>query len=465
MNEAIAVSVISLGCARNLVDSEVLLGHAVEEGFVVAREPEDADVVVVNTCGFIEAAKQESIDTILSVARLKQTGNLKGVVAVGCLTQRHGEILQKEIPELDAVLGISDYSGIPGMIRKIVNGSSQRFTATVDGGRPKGARSDTNRVLLTPKSYAYLRISEGCDHTCSFCAIPSMRGRNRSKPMEILVEEAEGLARAGVKELVVVAEDSTAYGLDLFGKRALYRLLEQLSEVEGIEWIRVMYAYPHTVDRNLTSVLEHNPKVVPYLDIPIQHVSGRVLKAMRRGVSAEQVKGILRRLRDEVPGIAVRSTFIVGSPGETEEDFAELMAFTEEYRFQRLGVFAYSREEGTPSHDMPEQVDADLAERRRATVMELQRGILHELNAAQLHQTRTVLIDGRSTDSDGYVGRTTADAPEVDCAIKVQGTGLHAGDLVNVLLTRQDSAYDLSGHVVDSPTDTQCQGERSTQLD
>ncbi len=317
MNEAIAVSVISLGCARNLVDSEVLLGHALQEGLVLAREPEDADVVVVNTCGFIEAAKQESIDTILSVARLKQTGSLKGVLAVGCLTQRHGQILQQEIPELDAVLGISDYSGIPALIRKIVNGSSQRFTATVDGGRPKSVRSDTNRVLLTPKSYAYLRISEGCDHTCSFCAIPSMRGRNRSKPLEVLVEEAEGLARAGVKELVVVAEDSTAYGLDLFGKRALHRLLEQLSEVEGIEWIRVMYAYPHTVDRNLTSLLKNNPNLVPYLDIPIQHVSGRVLKAMRRGVSAEQVKGILWRLREEVPGIAVRSTFIVGSPGET----------------------------------------------------------------------------------------------------------------------------------------------------
>ena len=448
MNEAIRVSVISLGCARNLVDSEVLLGHAVVEGFLLAREPEDADVVVINTCGFIESAKQESIDTILSVVRLKQTGDLKGVVAVGCLTQRYGETLQEEIPELDAVLGISDYSGVPAVIREIVNGSARQFRATIDGGRPKSARSDDNRVLLTPKSYAYLRISEGCDHTCSFCAIPSMRGRNRSKPLDVLVQEAEGLARSGVRELVVVAEDSTAYGLDLSGKRLLHRLLEQLSEVEGIEWIRVMYAYPHTVDRNLTSVLKNNPKLVPYLDIPIQHVSGPMLKAMRRGVSAEQVKGILWRLREEVPGIAVRSTFIVGFPGESQEDFAELMAFTEEYRFERLGVFTYSREEGTPSHDLPDQVDSQLAENRRAEVMALQRGILQEQNAAQVGQSRTVLIDGRGAGGDGYVGRTTADAPEVDCVVRVEGNGVHAGDLVQVNITRVDG-YDLVGQVAD----------------
>lgn len=447
MNEAIRVSLISLGCARNLVDSEVLLGHAVEEGFLLAREPEDADVVVVNTCGFIEAAKQESIDTILSVCRLKQSGSLKGVVAVGCLSQRYGQELRQQIPELDAVVGISDYSGIPSLIRGIVNGASQRFAATVDGGLPKSARSDSNRVLLTPQSYAYLRISEGCDHTCSFCAIPSMRGRNRSKPTDVLVEEAEGLARGGVRELVVVAEDSTAYGLDLTRKRTLHDLLEQLAGVEGIEWIRVMYAYPHTVDRNLTSILANNPVLVPYLDIPVQHVSGPMLKAMRRGVSKDQVAGILWRLREEVPGIAVRSTFIVGFPGETEADFAELMEFTEQYRFERLGVFAYSREEGTPSHDLADQVDPDVAEARRAAVMALQRGILEEQNAAQVGQSRTVLIDGRSADRDGYVGRTTADAPEVDCVVRVEGNGVCAGDLVQVRITSVDG-YDLMGQVV-----------------
>ncbi|MEI6130725.1 MAG: 30S ribosomal protein S12 methylthiotransferase RimO, partial [Planctomycetota bacterium] len=329
MNEAIRVAMVSLGCARNLVDSEVLLGHAVEEGLQVVRDPEDADVVVVNTCGFIDSAKQESIDTILSVARLKKEGNLKGVIAVGCLAQRYGEELKQSIPELDAVFGISDYSGVPAVVRKIVNGTTRRFVATVDGGKPKSARTDQKRMLLTPKSFAYLRISEGCDHKCTFCAIPSMRGRNRSKPMDVLVEEAQILSAAGVKELVVVAEDSTAYGLDFARKRLLHELLAKVADTEGIEWVRLMYAYPHTVGNDLTTVLREHPKIVKYLDIPVQHISSPMLRAMKRGVDKDQVAGILWRLREEVPGIVVRSTFITGFPGETEKDFAELLQFVE----------------------------------------------------------------------------------------------------------------------------------------
>ena len=292
MNEAIRVSMISLGCARNLVDSEVLLGHVVEEGLQVVKEAEDADVVVVNTCGFIESAKQESIDTILSVARLKKEGNLKGVIAVGCLAQRYGDELRKSVPELDAVFGLSDYSGVPAVVRRIVNGSSKRWVAPVDGGKPKGPRSDTKRFLLTPKSFAYLRISEGCDHTCTFCAIPKMRGKNRSKPIDVLVEEAQSLAAAGIKELVVVAEDSTAYGLDTTRKRQIHVLLDKLGEVEGIEWIRLMYAYPHTVAPELTTFLREHKKAVKYLDIPIQHISSPMLKAMKRGVSGQQRWGL-----------------------------------------------------------------------------------------------------------------------------------------------------------------------------
>jgi ribosomal protein S12 methylthiotransferase len=310
MNEGIRVAMISLGCARNLVDSEVLLGHVVEEGLEVVREPEDADVVVVNTCGFIDSAKQESIDTILSVARLKEDGSLKGVIAVGCLAQRYGDDLRKNIPELDAVFGISDYSGVPAVVRRIVNGSDRRWVATVDGGKPKGPKSDKKRMLLTPKSFAYLRISEGCDHKCTFCAIPSMRGRNRSKPMDVLVDEAKSLAAAGVKELVIVAEDTTAYGLDIDRKRHIHTLLEKLADVDGIQWIRLMYAYPHTVLPELTTFLREHEKAVKYLDIPIQHISSPMLKSMKRAVSKEQVEGILWRLRDEVPGIAVRSTCV-----------------------------------------------------------------------------------------------------------------------------------------------------------
>jgi ribosomal protein S12 methylthiotransferase len=446
VNEDIRVAVISLGCARNLVDSEVLLGHAAEEGLAVVREPEDADVVVVNTCGFIEAAKQESIDTILEACQLKGETRVKGVIAVGCLAQRYAQDLGAQIPELDAVFGISDYSGVPGVVRQIVNGSARRYVATVDGGRPKSARSDVGRVLLTPKSYAYLRISEGCDHTCSFCAIPMMRGRNRSKPLEVLVEEAERLAAQGVKELVVVAEDSTAWGLDTHRERRIHLLLRALAEVQGIAWIRLMYAYPHTVREELTTVMREVGKIVPYLDIPVQHVSGPMLRAMRRGVSSEQVRGILTRLRAEVPGIAVRTTFISGFPGETDADHAELRDFVAEYRFERMGVFTWSREEGTPAFDLPDQVPAALAEERRAELMSLQKRIVAERNEGLVGRRLEVMVDGIAEDGASVVGRTTADAPEVDCLVHLPLGSASAGDLVLVHVEAADG-YDLRARI------------------
>ena len=435
MNEAIRVSLVSLGCARNLVDSEVLLGHAVEEGLQVVSDAEDADVVVVNTCGFIETAKQESIDTILSVASLKEEGNLKGVIAVGCLAQRYGEQLKDQIPELDGVFGLSDYSGVPDVVRKIVNGSDRRWVATVDGGRPKGPRSDTKRCLLTPTSFAYLRISEGCDHTCTFCAIPSMRGRNRSKPIDVLVEEAEGLAAAGVKELVVVAEDSTAYGLDLNRKRQIHTLLERLADVDGIRWVRLMYAYPHTVLPELTTFLREHDKAVKYLDIPIQHISSPMLRAMKRGVKSEQVRGILDRLRDEVPGIAVRSTLITGFPGETEQDFEALQQLVEGYRFERLGVFPYSREEDTPAHDMAQQVPQEVAEARAEQLMAMQRGVMREFHDSKVGQQLDVLVDGYDESGEFLVARSHADAPEVDGRVLLPKESAAVGDLVRAKIT------------------------------
>ncbi|MEZ6037547.1 MAG: 30S ribosomal protein S12 methylthiotransferase RimO [Planctomycetota bacterium] len=446
MNEAIRVSLVSLGCARNLVDSEVLLGRVVEEGLQVVTDPEDADVVVVNTCGFIETAKQESIDTILSVASLKEDGNLKGVIAVGCLAQRYGDQLKEQIPELDAVFGLSDYSNVPSVVRRIVNGSDRRWVATVTGGKPKGATSDRKRFLLTPQSYAYLRISEGCDHTCTFCAIPSMRGKNRSKPLDVLVEEAQGLAAAGVKELVVVAEDSTAYGLDIDKKRHIHTLLERLGSVDGIEWIRLMYAYPHTVLPELTTFLREHPKAVKYLDIPIQHISSPMLRAMKRGVKSEQVRGILDRLRDEVPGITVRSTLITGFPGETEQDFQELKALVQDYRFERLGVFPYSREEDTPAFDMEPQIEPEVAEARAAELMELQRGIMREFHDSKVGQVVDVVVDGY--DEDGLLmGRSQADAPEVDGRVLLDAAAAEPGAIVRVELTHADD-YQWRGRVV-----------------
>jgi ribosomal protein S12 methylthiotransferase len=410
----------------------------------VVAEPEDADVVIVNTCGFIETAKQESIDTLLSVARLKQEGNLKAVIAVGCLAQRHGTELKSQMPEVDAVLGISDYSAVPGVVRRLVNGSDRRWVATVHGGKPKGPRSDTQRMLLTPKSYAYLRISEGCDHKCTFCAIPSMRGRNRSKPLEVLVEEARNLAAAGIQELVVVAEDSTAYGLDLY-------LLQQIAAVDGIRWVRLMYAYPHTVGPELTTVLRENPKLVKYLDIPIQHVSSPMLRAMKRGVAREQVTGILHRLREEVPGIAVRSTFITGFPGETAQDFAELLEFTRAFRFERLGVFPYSLEEGTPSYDLPDRVPAEVAQARAAELMAVQKGILDEYQRSFVGRTVEVLVDGWNEGGTAMVGRTQADAPEVDCTVVLpKALGLRPGDLVEARITAARD-YELQAETAAQP--------------
>ena len=450
MNEAIRVSLISLGCARNLVDSEVLLGHVVEEGLQVVKEPTDADVVVVNTCGFIESAKQESIDTILSVARLKKEGNLKGVIAVGCLAQRYGDELRKNLKELDGVFGLSDYSGVPAVVRKIVNGSSRRWAATVDGGKPKGPRSDTKRFLLTPKSFAYLRISEGCDHTCTFCAIPKMRGKNRSKPIEVLVEEAKNLAAAGVQELVVVAEDSTAYGLDTTRKRQIHVLLEQLAEVEGIRWIRLMYAYPHTVLPELTTFLREHEKAVKYLDIPIQHISSPMLKAMKRGVSGEQVRGILDRLRAEVPGIAVRSTLIAGFPGETAADFEAAKELVQSYRFERLGVFPYSQEEDTPAFDMPNQIAPEVAQQRVAELMALQQKVMRGFHDTLVGKKLPVIVDGYDADAKRVVARTWADAPEVDGRVLLLKGAAEPGELVEVKITAADD-YELSAELVKKP--------------
>jgi len=450
MNEAIRVAVISLGCARNLVDSEVLLGHVVEEGLQVVREPEDADVVVVNTCGFVETAKQESIDTILSVSRLRQEGDLKGVIAVGCLAQRFGSELGESIPELDAVFGISDYSGVPAVVRKIVNGSPDRWIATVDGGKPKGPRNDDRRLLLTPRSFAYLRISEGCDHKCAFCAIPKMRGRNRSKPIEVLIDEARTLAAAGVRELVVVAEDSTAYGLDFARKRLLHELLQRLSEIHGIDWIRLMYAYPHTVGPELTEVLRDNDKVLPYLDIPIQHISSRMLKAMKRGVSRQQVESILTRLRDDVPGIAVRSTLIAGFPGETEDDFEQLLGFLRDYEFERLGVFAYSREEDTPAFDMADQVPSEVAQARCQQLMAAQREVLDRFQQGLVGREVRVLVDGFDAEATALVGRTAADAPEVDCRVLLPVSCAEPGEFVDAMITAAQD-YDLHARPVSGP--------------
>ena len=460
MQEGIRVSLISLGCPKNLVDSEVLLGHAARDGLLIAHDPEVADVAIVNTCGFIDSAKEESIQTILEIARLKEEGDLKGLIVVGCLSERYGQERQAELPEVDAILGLSDYSRIPAMIRHLARGSTEPWVPDTRGGNRKDAESDKVRLLMTPRSFAYLRIGEGCDHTCTFCAIPAIRGKQRSKPIETLVEEARGLAQGGVRELVLVAEDSTAYGMDWGSKkRMLPELLQALGEVEGIEWIRVLYAYPHTVLPAMTEQLRNNPKVLPYLDIPIQHISGPMLKAMKRGVRSEQVRGILDRLRQEVPGIAVRSTYIVGFPGETEEDFEALLELTRDYGFERLGVFPYSKEEGTPAFDLGDEVPAEVAQERMARIMEVGKETIRRRNDSLLGQEIEVLVDG-AVDLDAEVGallagyegpvslaRTYADAPEIDCKLYLHGEA-PSGSFVRARITSV-ADYDLVGEIVE----------------
>ncbi len=448
--EGVKVCLVSLGCPKNLVDSEVLLGAAAEDGILVARDPEDADVAIINTCGFIDSAKEESIQTILEIAKLKAEGGLKGLVVVGCLSQRYGDELRRDLPEVDAILGLSDYSKVPALIKHLAKGGDARFVMDTRGGKAKTKDSDRRRLLLTPKSYAYLRIGEGCDHSCSFCAIPLIRGKQRSKPIEVLVEEAEGLAAGGVRELVLVAEDSTAYGMDWAdNKRMLAPLLEALGQVEGIEWIRILYAYPHTVRPAITQQLRENPKVVPYIDIPIQHISSPMLQAMKRGVSSAQVRKILERLRDEVPGIAIRTTFIVGFPGETQQDFEELLQLTREFRFERLGVFPFSREEGTSSYGLKGDVDPALVQDRIQAIMEASRLVIEERNQALRGDRMKILIDGslegdrleRLGWSHGSVGRSFADAPEIDCEVYFQET-LPSGAFIDGEIVGS-SGYDL----------------------
>lgn len=437
MTAKVRVSLISLGCPKNLVDSEVLLGHAATHGLEIVRDPEDADVAVVNTCGFIDSAKEESIQTILEVGRLKERG-LRGLVVVGCLSQRYGDELRRDVPEIDAVLGITDYSRVPQLLEHLARGGDARFVNDTKGGNLKSADSDLTRLRLTPNSFSYLRIGEGCDHTCTFCAIPSIRGKQRSKPIATLVAEAEVLAATGTKELVLVAEDSTAYGMDQERKRLLPELLDALAAVPGIEWIRVLYAYPHTVRPELTARLRENPKVLPYIDIPIQHISTPMLQAMKRGVSKDQVMRILDRLRAEVPGIAVRTTYIVGFPGETDRDFEELLALTRDYRFERLGVFPYSREEGTPAFALADAVPEDVVADRIDAIMTLSKQNIEARNRELVGTTMRVLVDHGHPDpavlglgATVSVARSFADAPEIDCNVHVRGA-VASGRFVDV---------------------------------
>ena len=389
------ISVITLGCSKNTVDSERLLNQLKVNSFNLTDEPEKAEIVIINTCGFIEAAKQESIDTILNAVELKNQGKLKKVIVAGCLSERYMNDLRKEIPNVDAFFGAEKYEGIlnevGGKLRRELLGE---------------------RVLKTPSHTAYLKISEGCDHPCSFCAIPLMRGLHKSKPMEELIRETEFLAANNTKELILIAQDTTDYGKDIYGKKMLAELLNRLSYVQGIKWIRLMYAYPSHFPEDVIDVVAGNPKICKYIDIPLQHISDNVLKSMRRGITGKGTRNLLNKLRDKIPGITLRTTFIVGYPNEGEKEFEELCEFVKETEFDRIGTFTYSVEDNTPSFILGDQVPEKEKLRRKEILMEIQKDISFKKNKEFINTKLNVLVE--SVEGCFYLSRSYRDAPEVD---------------------------------------------------
>jgi len=421
------VNIVTLGCSKNLVDSEVLLTQLRGNGIETTHESkkDDANIVVINTCGFIDNAKQESIDTILRYVDAKEEGAVEKVYVTGCLSERYKTDLEKEIPNVDAWFGTRDLS-------RLLKQLNANYKHELVG----------ERILTNPSHFAYLKISEGCDRPCSFCAIPIMRGKHISKPIEELVLEAKNLAKKGTKELLLIAQDSTYYGLDIYKKRNLAELLQRLSDVEGIDWIRLHYAFPTGFPMDALDVMAERPNICKYLDIPLQHGSSRMLQIMRRGTTREKTEALLNTIREKVPGIAIRTTLIAGHPGETEQDFNEMMKFVEQMRFDRLGVFPYSHEDNTHSFSMVDDVSDELKEERVNELMELQQGISLELNRAKIGNIYKVLIDRK--ESGNFIGRTEFDSPEVDNEVLLDSTKeyIRVGDFIQAKVTNA-TEFDL----------------------
>ena len=430
-NKKNKVNIVTLGCSKNLVDSEVLLTQLRGNGIDAVHESktDDAKVVVINTCGFIDNAKQESIDTILRYVDAKEEGIVDKVYVTGCLSQRYKDDLEKEIPNVDAWFGTRDLS----RMLKVFNANYKQELVG-------------ERILTNPSHYAYLKISEGCDRPCSFCAIPLMRGGHISRPIDELVLEAKNLAKQGTKELLLIAQDSTYYGLDIYKKRNLAELLQRLSDVNGIEWIRLHYAFPAGFPMDVLDVMAERSNICNYLDIPLQHASSRMLQSMRRGITREKTEELLERIRTKIPGIAIRTTMIAGHPGESEQDYQEMLDFVERSRFDRLGVFTYSHEDNTHSFTMKDDVPDDVKQERMEAVMELQQSISLELNKGKIGQTFKVMVDRK--EGGNFIGRTESDSPEVDNEVIIETKDyLRIGDFVNVTI-KSASEFDLTGDVM-----------------
>ena len=434
---------ISLGCDKNLVDSEVMLGLLAAKGYRMVDDEMQADIIIVNTCCFIHDAKEESIQTILEMAQYKTDGRLKVLVVTGCLAQRYQQEILDEIPEVDAVLGTTSYDKIVEAVEEALAGKGHVEVEDIDAL----PLVDTRRLVTTGGHFAYLKIAEGCDKHCTYCIIPKIRGDFRSVPMERLVKEAGELAEQGVKELILVAQETTLYGKDLYGEKSLHRLLRELCRISGIRWIRLLYCYPEEITEELIETIRTEEKICHYLDIPIQHASDRILKKMNRKTTMEELKRNIARLREAIPDIALRTTLIAGFPGETKEDHELLMDFVDEMEFERLGVFAYSAEEDTPAASFPDQVPQEIKEERRDALMELQQEIAFEKSERMVGRILDVMIEGKVADENAYVGRTYMDAPNVDGLIFVNtDEPLMSGDFCKVRVTGALD-YDLIGEM------------------
>lgn len=435
---------ISLGCDKNLVDSEVMLGLLDREGYQIVDDEAEADIIVVNTCCFIHDAKEESIQTILEMAEYKQTGRLKALIVTGCLAQRYQKEIVEEIPEVDAVLGTSSYDKIAEAVKEALEGHPCMEMEDID----VLPLVESKRLVTTGGHYAYLKIAEGCDKHCTYCIIPKIRGNFRSVPMERLVKEAEALAEQGVKELILVAQETTLYGKDIYGEKSLHRLLRKLCGIEGLRWIRILYCYPEEIYDELIQVIKEEKKICHYLDLPIQHANDDILKRMGRRTDKKQLTEIVGKLRKEIPDITLRTTLITGFPGETVEQHEELMEFVDEMAFERLGVFTYSPEEDTPAASMPDQIPEEIKSDRQAELMELQQDIVFEQAESMVGQKVLVMIEGRVADENAYVGRTYRDAPGVDGLIFINTEEeLMSGDFAMAGVTGA-SEYDLIGELI-----------------
>ncbi|MBQ7125057.1 MAG: 30S ribosomal protein S12 methylthiotransferase RimO [Clostridia bacterium] len=434
------IGFVSLGCPKNQIDTEIMLKELVDAGYEITAEDISADVIIVNTCAFIESAKQEAIDNILDVAWLKKNRKLKGIICCGCLAERYREEIFKELPEVDAVLGTGSIHNIVRAVSEVWEGKKYSSFEKNEELKLGG-----ERILTTPEYTAYIKVAEGCDNRCSYCAIPMIRGGFRSREIEDIVAEAKDLEELGVKELVIVAQDTTRYGLDIYGEYSLARLIKSLTAETKIPWFRLLYCYPDKITDELIAEIRDNDRVVKYIDIPIQHISDRVLKAMNRHGDGELVRDTVRRLREGVPGIVIRTTAIVGFPGETEEDYTELCEYVKEARFDRFGVFTYSREEGTPAYSLPDQIDEQTKQDRYDGVMAIQLDIHEELNAKKLGEVVTVLCEGFDPVAEVFFGRSEADAPDIDGKVYFTSKKKPSeGDFVKVKITEAID-YDVYG--------------------